>query len=123
MEEVVAEPTVQEVAPEEVVAPEPEGVEVIGVVWPEHKEEMEKIYQYDPNGEQVDVGDIVLVPTRDESSNRDIEREAEVAEANHFVDPSEINYPLKKIIRVVRRKAEKVFTAMIMNEFEENTDK
>ncbi|MBP3370708.1 MAG: hypothetical protein J6L85_08150 [Clostridia bacterium] len=121
-EEPVAEPE-PEPEPEPIVViepepePEPEGVEVIGVVWPEHKgRENEKIYRYDPDGEKLDKGDIVLVPSRDECRARDIVREAEVAEPNHYVDPATLKYPLKKIVRVVRRKAEELFTSMIMNE-------
>ena len=82
-----------------------DGVEVISVVWPEraHKN---KVYRYDPNGESLDSGDIVLVPSRDKERNRDIIRKAAVAEGNHRVDPSSLHHPLKKIIGVVRRKAE-----------------
>ena len=51
--------------------------------------------------------------------DKDIIREAEVAQANHYVAPESIKFPLKKIIRVVRRKAEELFVAMIMNESKE----
>ena len=82
-----------------------DGVEVISVVWPEraHKN---KVYRYDPNGESLDSGDVVLVPSRDKERNRDIIRKAAVAEGNHRVDPSSLHHPLKKIIGVVRRHAE-----------------
>ncbi|MBE6546958.1 MAG: hypothetical protein E7668_05920 [Ruminococcaceae bacterium] len=135
--EEVAEETAEEVAEEEpvvVAVPEPEpepqpepiqeGIEVIGVVWPEHKgRSKERIYRYDPNGEKVDVGDVVLVPSTDVDSQKEIVREAEVAQANYFADPATIQHPLKKIICVVRRKAEQVFTSMILNEKEEKSDK
>ncbi len=94
------------------------GIEVIGVVWPERKSE--KIYKYDPNGEKLGVGDIVLVPSHDTANDREVVREAEVALANHKVSPDEIDFPLKKIIKVVRRRAEQVFNSMIMGD---GTDK
>ena len=81
-----------------------EGVEVIGVVWPEH-EHKNKIYRYDPNGYTLDDGDIVLVPTRDAARDKVIIRKAAVAHGNHFVDPQNLKHPLKKILGVVRHKA------------------
>lgn len=92
---------------------EPDGVEVIGVKWRESRDG--RVYHYDPDGESLDVGDVVLVPSRDEAGNKDVEREAEVAEANRIADASEITHPLKKIIRVVRRKAQSAFTSMIVD--------
>lgn len=85
------------------VAPEEPGVEVIGVVWPEraHKN---KVYRYDPNGEQLQEGDVVLVPTTDVAHNRSVIRKAAVAHANHRVDPDHIKKPLKQIIAVIKRK-------------------
>ena len=38
-------------------------IEVVGVVWPERRKN-NKVYRYDPNGEQFSEGDMVLVPTR-----------------------------------------------------------
>ena len=84
-----------------------EGVEVIGVVWP-GKKRHNKIYRYDPNGESVTQGDVVLVPSRDVGSNRDIIRKATVAQGNHRVDPENLVGPLKKIIGVFRNKAEEL---------------
>ena len=84
---------------------EEEGVEVIGVVWPERAKN-NKVYRYDPNGERVTNGDIVLVPSRDIAQNKDIIRKATVAHGNHKVDPEHIKHPLKKIIGIVKRKAE-----------------
>lgn len=89
-----------------------EGVEVIGVVWPE-KTNQNKVYRYDPNGEVLEKGDIVLVPTMDNAKNREVVRKAAVAHANHKVDPATFSHPLKKIIGVVRHRAEQIFTAMI----------
>ncbi len=82
-----------------------EGVEVIGVVWPERPTH-NKVYRYDPNGERVTKGDIVLVPSRDKEKNRDIIRKATVAHGNHKIDPEHLTHPLKKIIGIVKRKAE-----------------
>ncbi|MBQ9746504.1 MAG: hypothetical protein IJW21_06745 [Clostridia bacterium] len=84
---------------------EEEGVEVIGVVWPERAKN-NKVYRYDPNGERVTKGDIVLVPSRDNAKNKEIIRKATVAHGNHKVDPEHIKHPLKKIIGIVKRKAE-----------------
>ena len=84
---------------------EEEGVEIIGVVWPERPTH-NKVYRYDPNGEKVTDGDIVLVPSRDAARNRNIIRKATVAHGNHKIDPEHLNHPLKKIIGIVKRKAE-----------------
>lgn len=85
------------------------GVEVIGVVWPERKDK-NKIYKYDPNGEKINEGDVVLVPTRDVTKGRDVVRKAAVARGNYKVDPETIKHPLKKIIGVVKRTIEKALT-------------
>ena len=95
---------------DEAEAPEEEGVEAIDVFW---KERPGKTYRYDPNGFRVENGDVVLVPSRDEASHRDIVREAEVARGNYRIDPDMLDRPLKKIIGVVRRKAEELFVSMI----------
>ncbi len=79
-----------------------EGTEVIGVVWPE-KTKQNKVYKYDPAGEQVAEGDIVLVPSRDVHQDKDIIRKAAVAHANYKVDSESLSFPLKKIIGVVKR--------------------
>ena len=81
---------------------EEEGVEVIGVVWPE-RAHRNKVYRYDPNGESLENGDVVLVPSRDVARNKDILRKAAVAHGNHKVDPEVLKHPLKKIIGVVKR--------------------
>ena len=108
------DPTIEEVldsipfADEEVA--DDNMVEAIDVVWEERKD---KAYRYDPDGNTVEEGDIVLVPTRDVHSDKEVVREAEVSRGNYKIDPETLDHPLKKIIGVVRRKAEKVFTAMI----------
>jgi hypothetical protein len=88
-------------------------VEAIDIFW---EERSHKTYRYDPDGNKVEEGDVVLVPTRDVESDKEIVREAEVARGNYKLDPATLDHPLKKIIGVVRRKAEKVFTAMITPE-------
>ena len=88
---------------------EDEGVEVVGVVWPE-KANKNKVYRYDPNGEALENGDVVLVPSRDVHKNKDIIRKAAVAHGNHKVAPDTLRHPLKKIIGVVKRKAEDALT-------------
>ena len=86
---------------------EEDGVEVIGVVWPE-KPNRNKVYRYDPNGEQLSDGDIVLVPSRDAAKNKEVIRKAAVAHGNHKVPEEMIHHPLKKIIGVVKRKTEEI---------------
>ncbi len=94
-------------------------VEAIDIFW---EERTHKTYRYDPDGNTVEEGDVVLVPTRDVASDKDIVREAEVARGNYKIDAATLDRPLKKIIGVVRRKAEQIFTAMITptEENEEN---
>ena len=85
-------------------------VDAIDIFWEEREA---KTYRYDPDGETVEEGDVVLAPTRDEANDKDVIREAEVARGNYKVDPATLDRPLKKIIGVVRRRAEKVFVAMV----------
>ena len=91
-------------------------VDAIDVTW---KERENRTYRYDPDGNEVEEGDVVLVPTRDAESDKEVVREAEVAKGNYKVDPATLDYPLKKIIGVVKRKAEKAFIAMITPDDEE----
>ena len=93
-------------------------VDAIDIFW---EERTHKTYRYDPDGNTVEEGDVVLVPTRDEESDKEVIREAEVIRGNYKVDPATLDRPLKKIIGVVRRKAEQIFTAMI-TPIEENED-
>jgi len=88
---------------------EKDAVEVVGVVWKE-KERKNKVYRYSPNGENLHEGDTVLVPT-ETTENREIIRKAAVAHANHKVDASHAPNPLRKIIGVIRRKAENMLTS------------
>jgi len=81
------------------------GVEVVGVVWPE-RPTRNKIYRYDPDGEVLEDGDVVLVPTRDAAKGKDVVRKAAIAHGNHKVDPETLHHPLKKIIRIVKRRIE-----------------
>ena len=127
IEEIEEVEEIEETDPEveELIAAIPEveepceiGVDVIDVRW---KERPDKNYRYDPDGNTVEEGDVVLVPTRDEHGDKEVVREAEVARGNYKVDPETLDRPLKKIIGVVRRKAEKIFTAMI-TPAEENED-
>ena len=102
----------------EVEDAEETGIDAIDVFW---KERPDRVYRYDPDGNSVENGDVVLVPTRDEQGDREIVREAEVSRGNYKLDPETLDRPLKKIIGVVRRRAEKLFTAMITPS-EENED-
>ena len=52
----------------------------------------------------------ILIPTWDEATDEYVIQEAEVATGDYKI---ELNYPIRKIIRVVRRGAEKAFTSMI----------
>ncbi len=96
-------------------APEDPGVEVIGVVWPEKKKK-NKIYRYDPNGEILNEGDVVLVPTWNNTQQKEVIRKATVAHANHRVEPEHIKHPLKKIIAVIKRKAEEMLVSGVGSE-------
>ena len=86
------------------------GVEVIGVVWPERANK-NKVYRYDPSNEKLHEGDVVLVPTRDAARDREVIRKAAVAHSNHRVTPEHIHHPLKKIIGVIKRRAEEVLSS------------
>ncbi len=85
------------------------GMEVVGVVWPEKKKN-NKVYRYDPNGETLAEGDMVLVPTRDAARDRDVIRKAAVAHGNHMIDPAAHPHAIKKIIGVIKRHAEAALT-------------
>jgi len=78
-----------------------DGVDVIGVVWPE-RAHRNKIYRYDPHGHDVADGDVVLVPTYDAAQGKTVIRKAAVAHGNHRIDPAMLTHPLKKIIGVVK---------------------
>ena len=91
------------------------GVEVVGVVWPERRKN-NKVYRYDPNGENLNEGDMVLVPTRDAARDREVIRKAAIAHANHTIDPETHPHALKKIIGVIKRHAEAALTPESNNE-------
>lgn len=99
-----------------------DGIEVVGVVWPE-RAHRNKVYRYDPDGEQLVEGDMVLVPTRDAKKNRDVVRKATIAHGNHKIDPALHPYTLKKIIGVIRRHAEDILAPhKEESESQKNTD-
>ncbi|MBQ5831999.1 MAG: hypothetical protein IIW43_00800, partial [Selenomonadales bacterium] len=77
------------------------GVDAIDVLLGDHNE------TFDPDGNLVECGDVVSV------ADNDAAIEAEVVKGNYRVDPTTLDKPLTKILAVVRRKAEQVFTAMI----------
>lgn len=91
------------------------GVEVVGVVWPERRKN-NKVYRYDPNGETLNEGDMVLVPTRDAARDREVIRKAAIAHANHRIDPAAHPHVLKKIVGVIRHHAEAALTPKDNNE-------
>ncbi len=84
---------------------EDKGIEVVGVVWPERKKN-NKVYKYDPNGEALNEGDMVLVPTRDAAKDREVIRKAAIAHGNYHIDKASHPRMLKKIIGVIRRHAD-----------------
>ena len=102
------------------VAENQPGVEVIGVVWPERAKH-NKVYRYDPNGEVLEEGDIVLVPTRDAAKGQDVLRKVAVAHANHRVDPEHIKHPLKKIVAIIKRSTVRALTPLA-NQSEEQKE-
>ena len=104
------------------VAPEEPGIEVVGIVWPE-RAHRNKVYRYDPNGEQLNEGDIVLVPTKDVTKGKEIVRKVAVAHGNHRVDPEHIKFPLKKIIAVIKRKVTSALVSTPEAVEENNTPK
>ena len=85
------------------------GVEVIDVVWLE-RPHRNKVYHYDPDGEMLEKGDIVLVPTYDSSRQEETVREVAVSRENYRIDPELLKHPLKKIIAVVRRNVSRSLT-------------
>ena len=74
-------------------------------VFEEAMKRLEQIVQ------QLEKGDVVLVPTRDESKNREVIRKAAVAHENHKIDPAQHPYTIKKIIGVIKRHAETALTS------------
>lgn len=87
------------------------GVDAIDVILGDHNE------TFDPDGNLVECGDVVSV------ADNDAAIEAEVVKGNYRVDPTTLDKPLTKILAVVRRKAEQVFTAMITPVEEDDQNK
>ena len=79
-----------------------EGVDVVGVAYPMRR----KVYHYDPNGGLMDTGDIILVPDKDEESDKEVIRKATVSHPNRKVEPESVESPLRKVIGIFKRKAE-----------------
>ena len=79
-----------------------DGVDVVGVAYPMRR----KIYHYDPNGGLMDTGDIILVPEKDEKTDKDVIRKATVAHPNKKVEAYSVESPLRKVIGIFKRKAE-----------------
>lgn len=77
-------------------------IEVISIIWPESARK-NKMYLYDPKGLQVNDGDTVIVPTRNENQGVEVTRRVVVARGNHRVSASSVHRDLKKIIGVVRK--------------------
>lgn len=100
---------IPEEVPEFESTEETPGIEVVGVVWPERRKN-NKVYRYDPSGEILQEGDMVLVPTRDAAKDREVIRKAAVATGNHIIDPETHPHVLKKIIGVIKRRAEAALT-------------
>jgi hypothetical protein len=78
-------------------------IEVISIIWPESARK-NKIYLYDPKGLQVNDGDTVLVPTKNEALGVEITRRVVVARGNHRVSASSIHCNLKQILGVVKNQ-------------------
>ena len=92
------------------------GVNVVGVAYPMRR----KVYHYDPNGGLMDTGDIVLVPDKDEESDKEVIRKATVSHPNRKVEPESVESPLRKVIGIFKRKAEEAL--MPKEEYEETEE-
>ena len=92
------------------------GVDVVGVAYPMRR----KVYHYDPNGGLMDTGDIVLVPDKDEESDKEVIRKATVSHPNRKVEPESVESPLRKVIGIFKRKAEEAL--MPKEEYEETEE-
>ena len=77
-------------------------IEVISIIWPEsaHKN---KMYLYSPNGLQINDGDVVIVPTRNDKYGDEVTRRVVVARGNYRVSASSVQHNLKKIIGVIKK--------------------
>lgn len=77
------------------------GIEVIDIAWPESMAK-NKIYKYDPDGETVQRGDMVLVPTYDKHRHGEILRTATVVNGNYRIESFPQDKVLKKIVHIVK---------------------
>ncbi len=108
-EEVIAAETLEENAmiPETVITDiiveqDITSVEVVDIVWEEHIGK-NKTYRYAPNGFEVGKGDTVLVPTLVAERHGEIARKATVHSDAYNIDPAELQYHLKPILRVMQK--------------------
>ncbi len=108
-EEVIVAETLEENAmiPETVITDiiveqDTTSVEVVDIVWEEHIGK-NKTYRYAPNGHEVGKGDIVLVPTLVAEKHGEIARKATVHSDAYKIDPAELQYHLKPILRVMQK--------------------
>ena len=115
-EELIEEEPIEEVVEEEPVAEEPIEEEsvveeslvpkkcIVGVVWPESSNP-NKIYRYKGLEEniEVEVGDIVVAPTFDAFSQKEVVRKACVASVEYYEEGEDIVLPKKSIISVEKK--------------------
>ncbi len=76
------------------------GVEVVDVVWKEHIGK-NKVYRYAPGDTRPHPGDLVLVPTFDKYTHGAIARAATVQSEVYRIDPADLTFALKRVIRIV----------------------
>ncbi len=108
-EEIIVAETLEEnaVIPETVITDiiveqDTTSVEVVDIVWEEHIGK-NKTYRYAPNGHAVGKGDIVLVPTFSSQKHGEIARKATVHSDIYKIDPAELQYHLKPVLRVMQK--------------------
>ncbi len=79
-------------------------VEVVDVIWAEDIGK-NKTYRYSPNGVEVSKGDIVLVPTFSSQKHGEIARKATVGSDIYKIDPAEIQFKLKPVLKIIQKAA------------------
>lgn len=84
------------------------GKEVVSVVIPERSKN-NKVYRYDPDGETLERGDVILVPRATSKGKRSLHKAA-VTEGNHNVDAEKVEGPIEKIFGIVKRKIEEMLS-------------
>ncbi len=77
-------------------------VDVVDIVWEEHIGK-NKTYRYAPNEFEIGKGDIVLVPTFSSSKHGEIARKATVGSDVYTIDPAELQFKLKPVLRVMQK--------------------